>query len=154
MLTQQRTLYLPLPLIKETGLHVHLALCWYCKETHFMRKIRFLMTHNRCIFLHCLSCGACGLGLGANEVLDKKKKAQEWAKEKLPKCSHAHKLPVHVFCQNKWHRTIWLLVPVSVKMKYFFMYLCWKIQVRPLCEAVGLRLLCHLYDASSEFQTL
>lgn len=37
-----------------------------------MKKIRLLMTHNRCIFLHCFSFRACGLGFVAREVLDKK----------------------------------------------------------------------------------
>lgn len=72
------------------------------------------MTHNRCIFLHCFSCTACGLGLGAREVLDKK--AKEWAKEKWPKSSHARKLTVRLLCQNKRQRSIWLLVPESVSM--------------------------------------
>ena len=79
-----------LPLKNRNREGVHLALWWRCKETHFMKKMRLLMTYNRCIFLHCFSFRACGLGLGARESAgQKKKRAQEWVKMKWTKCSHA-----------------------------------------------------------------
>lgn len=64
-----------------------------------MKKMRFLITYNRCIFLHCFSFRACGLGFCAREVLHKKKH-RRGVKEKWPKCQCAQKLPVHVLCQK------------------------------------------------------
>lgn len=60
--------------VEGTDLALH---CNY-KEMDFMKKMSSLMAHNRCIFLSCLSFGACGLEfLGVWEVFLKKKKEKK-----------------------------------------------------------------------------